>query len=178
MGDVYNSNGDRGNSREGMAYRGQRDYSILPRSPSEALEPERAPEPPRGAHQRPQHPLVVFFNRVISLLLIGMICAAGLVYLVRRQFDQPGPLTYPTVFVVPKEEGASATARRLEQEGIINDRWTFFIASRYFRVHNKIKAGEFNIKANASLRDVLDTLVEGKSILHSVSIPEGLTSYQ
>src|SRR5262249_54447133 len=35
-----------------------------------------------------------------------------------------------------------------------------------------------SIKANASLRDVLDTLVEGKSILYSVSIPEGLTSYQ
>jgi UPF0755 protein len=66
----------------------------------------------------------------------------------------------------------------LEQDGIINDRWTFLIASRYFKVHDKIKAGEYNIKAMASLRDVLDTLVEGKSILSSISIPEGLTSYQ
>jgi UPF0755 protein len=176
--DVYNSKGGGRYSKQNTAYRGQRDYSILPRSPSEALEPERAPEPPRGARQRPQHPLVIFFNRLITLLLIGLICVAGLFYLVRRQFDLPGPLSYPTVFVVPQNEGASATARRLEQEGIINDRWTFFIASRYFRVHNRIKAGEYNIKANASLRDVLDTLVEGKSVLHSVSIPEGLTSFQ
>jgi UPF0755 protein len=122
--------------------------------------------------------MVVFFNRLMTLLLFGLICVAGLFYLVRRQFDQPGPLAYPTVFVVPQNEGGSAIARRLEQDGIINDRWTFFIASRYFRVHNKIKAGEYNIKANASLRDILDTLVEGKSILHSVAIPEGLTSYQ
>jgi UPF0755 protein len=176
--DVYNSKGNGRISKQNTAYRGQRDYSILPRSPSEALEPERAPEPPRGARQRPQHPLVVFFNRLITLLLVGLICVVGLVYLVRRQFDLPGPLAYPTVFVVPQNEGGSAIARRLEQEGIINDRWTFFIASRYFRVHNKIKAGEYNIKANASLRDVLDTLVEGRSILHSVSVPEGLTSYQ
>lgn len=176
--DVYNSKGGGRYSKQNTAYRGQRDYSILPRSPSEALEPERAPEPPRGARQRPQHPMVVFFNRLMTLLLFGLICVAGLFYLVRRQFDQPGPLSYPTVFVVPPNEGGSAIARRLEQDGIINDRWTFFIASRYFRVHNKIKAGEYNIKANASLRDVLDTLVEGRSLLHSVAIPEGLTSYQ
>src|SRR5215469_12470180 len=176
--DVYNSKGDGRYPKQNTAYRGQRDYSILPRSPSEALEPERAPEPPRGSRQRPQHPLVVFFNRFITLLLFGLICLGGLFYLVRRQFDQPGPVGYPTVFVVPRGEGVSAIARRLEQDGIINDRWTFFIASRYFKVYDKIKAGEYNIKANASLRDVLDTLVEGKSILYSVSIPEGLTSYQ
>lgn len=177
-GDIFNSKANSRHSKQNTAYRGQRDYSILPRSPSEALEPERAPEPPHGSRQRPQHPLVVFFNRLITFLLIVLICVAGLFYIVRRQFDLAGPLAYPTVFVVPRGEGVSAIARRLEQEGIINDRWTFFIAARYFKVHDKIKSGEYNIKANASLRDILDTLVEGKSILYSVSIPEGLTSYQ
>src|SRR5271157_1517646 len=123
--DVYSSKGDSRYSKQGTAYRGQRDYSILPRSPSEALEPERAPEPPRGSRQRPQHPLIVFFNRLMTFLLIVMICVAGLFYLIRRQFDLPGPLAYPTVFVVPRGEGVSAIARRLEQDGIINDRWTF-----------------------------------------------------
>lgn len=177
-GDVYNWNGSSRYSKHNTAYRGQRDYSVLPRSPSEALEPDRAPEPPRGNRNRRQHPLVVFFNRLITFLLIGLTAVASLFYIVRLQFDRAGPLSYPTVFVVPRGEGVGAIARRLEQEGIINDRWTFFIASRYFKVHDKIKAGEYNIKANASLRDVLDTLVEGKSILYSVSIPEGLTSYQ
>ncbi len=177
-GDVYNSKGDSRYSKHNTAYRGQRDYSVLPRSPSEALEPERAPEPPRGSKQRRQHPLVVFFNRLMTFLLILLICVAGLFYVLRLQFDRPGPLSYPTVFVVPRGEGVSAIARRLEQDGVINDRWTFFIASRYFKVYDKIKAGEYNIKASASLRDVLDTLVEGKSILYSIPIPEGLTSYQ
>jgi UPF0755 protein len=170
--------GDNRYSKHNTAYRGQRDYSILPRSPSEALEPDRAPEPPRGSRGRPQHWLVVFFNRLMTFLLIASIITAALFYIVRRQFDQPGPLAYPTVFVVPHGQGVSAIARRLELEVINNDRWTFFIASRYFKVHDKIKAGEYNIKVNASLRDVLDTLVEGKSILNSVAIPEGLTSYQ
>lgn len=174
--DTYNWDGDGpyGNN----AYRGQRDYSVLPRSPSEALEPDRAPEPPRGSRQKRQHPVFVFFNRLMTFLFLLLIAVGGLFYFVRMQFDRVGPLNYPTVFVVPRGEGVSAIARRLEQEGVITDRWTFFIAARYFKVHDKIKAGEYNIKVNASLRDVLDTLVEGKSILYSIPIPEGLTSYQ
>ncbi len=170
--------GNSRHSKHNTAYRGQRDYSILPRSPSEALEPDRAPEPPRGSRARPQHWLVVFFNRLITFLLIVSLCVAGLFYVVRRQFDQPGPLAYPTVFVVADGEGVRAIAKRLERDGIIDDRWTFIIASLYFKVNNKVKVGEYAIKVNASLRDVLDTLVEGKSILYSVTIPEGLTSYQ
>ncbi|MBJ7533831.1 endolytic transglycosylase MltG [Rhodomicrobium vannielii ATCC 17100] len=176
-GDYYNANGNSRYSKN-AAYRGQRDYSVLPRSPSEALEPERAPEPPEGSRGRRQNPIVVFLNRLLTFLLVLLIAVGTTSYVVRLQFDKPGPLAYPTVFVVPRGEGVSAIARRLEQEGIINDRWTFFIAARYFKVHDKIKAGEYNIKAEASLRDVLDTLVEGKSILYSVSVPEGLTSWQ
>jgi UPF0755 protein len=160
------------------AYRGQRDYSVMPRSPSEALEPDRAPEPPRGANQKRQHPVLVFLNRTITFSLLLLVAVAGLFVLLRQQFDRAGPLDYPTVFVVSRGEGVRAIAERLENEGIINDRWTFFVAARYFKVQDKIKAGEYNIKVNASLRDILDTLVEGKSILYSVSIPEGLTSYQ
>jgi UPF0755 protein len=180
-GDVYNFDGDSRYSKHNTAYRGQRDYSVLPRSPSEALEPDRAPEPPRGGRQRRQHPIFVFFNRLITLVLIGLIAFFGLLYFVRQQFNGPGPLAYPTVFVVPKGEGINAIARRLQQEGVVEgwwSRWTFAIAAWHFDMRDKIKAGEYNIRANASLRDVLDTLVKGRSILFSVSIPEGLTSYQ
>ena len=166
-GDVYNSNGN-GRSPN-TAYRGQRDYSVMPRSPSEALEPERAPEPPHGSRQGRQRPVVVFFSRLLTFFLVLLPTVAGLFFLIRQQFDRPGPINYPTVFVVAKGEGVSTIARRLEQDGIINSdsllpgRWIFLIASRRFGVHDKIKAGEFHIKANASVRDILDTLVEGKS---------------
>ncbi len=181
-GDVYNSNGN-GRSPN-TAYRGQRDYSVMPRSPSEALEPERAPEPPQGSRRGRQRPVVVFFSRLLTFFLVLLPTVAGLFFLIRQQFDRHGPINYPTVFVVAKGEGVSTIARRLEQDGIINSdsllpgRWIFLIASRRFGVHDKIKAGEFHIKANASVRDILDTLVEGKSVLYSISIPEGLTSYQ
>jgi UPF0755 protein len=42
----------------------------------------------------------------------------------------------------------------------------------------QLKAGEFEIRKHASLRQVLDTLSEGRAILYRITIPEGLTSAQ
>ena len=41
-----------------------------------------------------------------------------------------------------------------------------------------LKAGEYQFREHASLGDVVDTLVEGKAVLHSITLPEGLTSQQ
>src|SRR5207244_616145 len=38
--------------------------------------------------------------------------------------------------------------------------------------------GEYNFKKNISLREAIETIVEGKVIQHSFTIPEGLTSEQ
>ena len=41
-----------------------------------------------------------------------------------------------------------------------------------------MKAGEYEIKAQASMRDIMDLLRSGKSVLHSLTVPEGLTVEQ
>jgi UPF0755 protein len=41
-----------------------------------------------------------------------------------------------------------------------------------------LKPGEYAFQKNASLRDVIGTMVDGKVVQHSVTIPEGLTSEQ
>ena len=53
--------------------------------------------------------------------------------------------------------------------------------ARYFshvKGNASIKAGEYVFHKNASMRQVLDTLVEGKWIDHKVTVAEGLTSLQ
>jgi UPF0755 protein len=100
---------------------------------------------------------------------------------VKAQFDQPGPLATSTVFVIPKGEGVSAIAERLERDGVIDDRRVFMTSILYFmylKGQGSLKAGEYEFGKNASMRQVLDTLVEGKSIEHKVTLAEGLTSYQ
>ncbi len=157
----------------------QRDFGALPRSPSEQIEPDYAPEPPGGKPGLGQHPVVKVMNNVITLMFVGVIGLALLFYYVRTQFDQPGPLEYSTVIVIPKGDGVREIASRLEREGVISDQRIFVAATvLYFQAQSKLKAGEYAITKGASMRSVLDTLIEGKAILQSVTLPEGLTSYQ
>jgi UPF0755 protein len=55
---------------------------------------------------------------------------------------------------------------------------TSIIYFMYLRGAGALKAGEYEFRKAASMRQVLDTLVEGKSIAHKVTLAEGLTSQQ
>jgi UPF0755 protein len=46
------------------------------------------------------------------------------------------------------------------------------------KARSELKPGEYSFQKNASLRDVIGTMVEGKVVQHAVTIPEGLTSEQ
>ena len=152
--------------------------SAPPRSPLEALEPARAPEPPERRSERNPHPFLLFLNTSLTLLVAVLIGVAGLFFYGKNKFDSVGPLSHSTVVVVPKGEGVSAIANRLVREGVISDRNLFVAAVRYFKVQKKLKAGEYAFEKHASMRKVLDTLIEGKTILRKITIPEGLTSEQ
>ncbi|MGB0086707.1 MAG: endolytic transglycosylase MltG [Rhodomicrobiaceae bacterium] len=176
-GDSHQWGQDRG-YQSGAYFGAHRDYAALPRSPAEMLEPDHAPEPPMWRASWHQRPIVKVLHNIMTLLFVGVIGLALLFYYVRTQFDQPGPLGYATVVAIPKGEGVREIASRLEREGVITDQRIFVATVLYFRAQSKLKAGEYAIKKQASMREVLDTLVEGKAILQTISVPEGLTSYQ
>lgn len=163
---------------------------VRPRSPAEALEPSRAPARPpksRRKKRKPQSRRVSRFVRVLSgtltLILIGLV---GLVFVssaLSYQFKRPGPLQVTQTVSIPKGEGRIEIAQRLEREGIISSRYAF-VAGYLMRSGWRtkpgmdLKAGEYEIKKGSSMREVLDTLIKGKSVLYKVTIPEGLTSEQ
>src|SRR5207249_3557120 len=67
----------------------------------------------------------------------------------------------------------------LQREGVIdNNRWAFIGAVLAMKARSELKPGEYSFQKNASLRDVIATIVEGKVVQHSVTIAEGLTSEQ
>ncbi|MGQ0672834.1 MAG: endolytic transglycosylase MltG [Hyphomicrobium sp.] len=165
----------------------QRD-GLRPRSPAEALEPGRAPARPKGVkHARPPNKKVSGVVRVfsglltVSLVAIAVFAGAGL--LLRHEIERPGPLEVTRAVAIPKGLNRNNIAERLEKEGVISSPWTFIIASYLGetvgeRKGQTLKFGDYEFKKNASVREVLDTIVEGKSILAKLSIPEGLTSIQ
>jgi UPF0755 protein len=167
-----------------------RDPTLLPRSLAEALEPTRAPKAPRRVRSRSEPGRFSGFFGFLNGLLSFLFLVAGLIGIValvmQSSFDQPGPLGHTTVAVIPKGEGVYEIASRLEREGIVSDRRMFmahYLAERMYTNYTdgkpiQLKAGEFEIRKQASLRQVLDTLSEGRAILYRITIPEGLTSAQ
>ena len=156
---------------------------VAARSPAEALEPIRAPDLPPDWEEPElnRHPFLRILDGFVTFLFLLACLGVALFYWVKVQFDQPGPLATSTVFAIPKGEGVTAIAERLEQEGIIADRRVFMTSILYFmylKGQGSLKAGEYEFPKNASMRDVLDTLAQGKSIEHKVTVAEGLTSYQ
>jgi UPF0755 protein len=116
-----------------------------------------------------------------SFVFVLACLALGLYFFVKVQFDKPGPLGTSVVFAVPKGEGVSVMSERLEREGVIDDRPIFMTSILYFkylRGTGNVKAGEYEFRKNATMREVLDTLVQGRSIEHKVTLAEGLTAQQ
>jgi len=124
------------------------------------------------------HPVLAVLNSLMTMVVIGFLGLVALLYYAKTQFDEPGPLDHSTVVVIPKGEGVRAIAARLEREGVIRDRQVFVASVLFFRAQDRLRYGEYQIEKNMSVREVLDTLVEGRAILHKVTIPEGFTSWQ
>jgi UPF0755 protein len=120
---------------------------------------------------------------VLTVALVSMLFIGGITFAIYNQFESPGPLAEARTVVIPKGEGRIAIAERLQREGVISNRWTFvgghlLLSFLGHKKHGDLKAGEYQIKEHASMRDVIDTLSEGKSILYKETLPEGLTSEQ
>jgi UPF0755 protein len=81
------------------------------------------------------------------------------------------------VLVAPGSSLKSA-ARALEQAGVIRDATLFWHLSRLLGSQAPIRAGEYQIPARASAADVLRLLQEGRVLLHTIAIVEGMSSLQ
>jgi UPF0755 protein len=151
---------------------------ISPRSPRVALEPEQLPPPPKRS-ERARNPFVVVGNAIITIILLLMLGAGATYYYGQKKITEPGPLQEDKTVVIPSRAGMSDIADTLQNAGVIDsNRWAFIGAVFALRARSELKPGEYLFQKNASLTDVIGTIVSGKVVQHSVTIPEGLTSEQ
>jgi UPF0755 protein len=67
----------------------------------------------------------------------------------------------------------------LKREGVIDEHRLIFMGGVIaLKARADLKAGEYVFPKRASVRDVVETIVEGKVVQHQFTIPEGLTSEQ
>ncbi|NML74200.1 endolytic transglycosylase MltG [Rhizobium sp. S-51] len=151
---------------------------IIPKSPTEALRPERVPQPPRRS-RKARSQLVIFLNFLMTMAVAVCVAAVAGFFYVMSVYQNPGPLATNTNFVVRNGAGLSEIASGLERNGIIADARIFrHVTSTYLEEGETLKAGEYEIKAGATMKEIMDLLKSGKSILYAISFPEGLTVRQ
>jgi UPF0755 protein len=150
---------------------------ITPRSPRTAIEPDRVELPTRRSAGA-RHPLVIIGNAVISFLVLLAVVAGGVLFAGKQRFEAPGPLPQDRIVNIPRGSGMRDISDVLTKEGVIDQPWVFIGAVLVLKAREDLKAGEYQFKAQSSLRDVVATMVEGKVVAHQVSVPEGLTSQQ
>jgi UPF0755 protein len=156
------------------------DRRITPRSPRAALEPEYVPMPThRSRSKRARNPLVIIGNAIFTLLILLVVGGGAAVVFGKLRFEAPGPLQQDKVVNVPPRAGMIEIADLLRREGVIDEHWIVFVGGVIaLKARSELKSGEYLFPKQASVRDVVETLVEGKVVQHLVTIPEGLTSEQ
>ncbi len=150
---------------------------IAPRSPRTALEPDPVAMPAKPS-KRVRHPFVVIGNAIISIFVLLALMGGVVLVSGKQRFDVPGPLPEDRVVNIPRGSGIREIADVLMREGVIDQPWVFVGGVLVLKAREDLKAGEYQFKAHASLREVVATIVEGRVVTHQFTIPEGLTSEQ
>jgi UPF0755 protein len=151
---------------------------ISPRSPRAALEPEQVPPPPKRS-ERARNPFVIVGNAIITIILLLMLGAGGVYVYGKKMLETAGPLQEDKIVNIPARSKTRDIAETLQREGVIDvNPWVFMGSVFALKASSELKPGEYSFQKNASLRDVIGTIVEGKVVQHAVTIPEGLTSEQ
>ncbi len=84
----------------------------------------------------------------------------------------------PVLVEVPEGATLAQTAVLLEEEGLLRVPVAFTWVARLLGKDRSIRAGEYRLQSSMSPREILQRLARGEVVLHTVTIPEGLTVRQ
>ncbi len=114
----------------------------------------------------------------LGLPLLAALLAASIFLYGKYRFEARGQHDQSAIVMLSPGMGVRAIASRLDEEGVVSDPYIFLAGVRFHRAERDLKAGEYAIPAHASMAAIMGILREGRSILHRLTIPEGLTSEQ
>ncbi len=116
---------------------------------------------------------------LLALIALAAITAIGGWLYAQNQYAGRGPETpdgADRIVMIQSGAGTGQIANRLAEAGAIESADDFRIAVRLTSNDGNLRAGEYAIPSGASIREIIDLLIEGRSLLYPITVPEGLTS--
>jgi UPF0755 protein len=98
------------------------------------------------------------------------------IYLNSRKNDLDSPASTDSsvvVFTINPGETAATIAPRLQREGLVLDSQLFLDLVRYRGVDAQLEAGDYELRPNMTMDEIVETLQHGRLREVSVTIPEG-----
>jgi len=100
-------------------------------------------------------------SNTLTLFIVLLVVAAGILAWGREAFTGPGPLTEAICFRVERGASLSAISRVLAEEGAVSDARVFRVGADYSDRADALKFGSYLIPPGASMSQVLGILTEG-----------------
>lgn len=119
-------------------------------------------------------------RRTLRLLLLLILLALAVVaYLIHRLEDPPllpGPAEVTLFF--PAGTSTATIFRMLEKEGVVENARIAEFFYRVTRSANPLQAGEYRFGRPMPASDLIDRMIRGDVVRHTVVVPEGLTAQE
>jgi UPF0755 protein len=100
-------------------------------------------------------------SNALTLFIVVLVVAAGLLAWGREAYKGPGPLTDAICFRVERGASLSSVSRALEAQGAVSDARIFRIGADYSDKSQLLKFGSYLLPPGASMVDVLNSLTTG-----------------
>jgi UPF0755 protein len=100
-------------------------------------------------------------SNALTLFIVILVVAAGILAWGREEFRGPGPLTDAICFRVERGASLSAVSRALEAQGAVSDARIFRIGADYSESASGLKFGSYLVPQGASMREILVLLTAG-----------------
>jgi UPF0755 protein len=111
---------------------------------------------------------------LFGLVLLSLLAAAGAeIWLNLRSLDEPLQVAAPLTFNVPAGSRLAQVTGTLAAQGVLARPRALVLYARWKGIASAIKAGEYQIEPGVTPRDLLDKLVTGQVLLHSLTIVDG-----
>ncbi len=100
-------------------------------------------------------------SNALTLFIVLLIAAAGMLAWGREQYTGPGPLTDAVCVRVERGASLSAVSQSLEKQGAVTDARIFRIGADYSERAGDLKFGSYLVPPGASMRQVVELLTAG-----------------
>lgn len=114
-------------------------------------------------------------KKLLLLLICGSMTAVFLCFKVVEFINTPVKIDNEKIVLIKHGAGLNKIADELYEQGLVGQSWYFTLYCRINELYPKIKAGEYLIDKDISLKGLADLLTSGKVLHRRITFAEGLT---